>query len=370
MIHYLPLDEMTRRFQPALSQAVDSVVQGGRYLNGPHLSAFEQAFAAYVGAECCVGVGNGLDALTLALMAMKAEYGWADADEGVVPAMTFVATALAVVRAGLRPVLCDVDDRALMTASSAASVITSRTRVLLPVHLYGQLAPMDELTQLARQHGLHVLEDAAQAHGASLSGRRAGAWGTMAAFSFYPGKNLGALGDAGAVTTSDASLARRVRMLANYGAEQKYLHTEAGVNSRMDELQAAVLQVKLPTLDADNACRLSIARVYDERITAPSVRKPSFRGDGSHVFHIYALRVPCREAFMKHMAACGVETLIHYPRTLADQPALRELADSLSGAPFTHAADWAQCEVSLPLSPLLTVDDVNHIVDAVNAYGD
>ena len=244
-IPFLPLQRLTASYGSELTEAVQRVVQSGYYLNGEALAEFEQRFAHYVQAPHCVGVASGLDALMLSLMAMKQCYDWSDGDEVIVPDMTFVATALAVVRAGLVPVSADVDDNGLLTPEAAQRVLSARTRAVVPVHLYGHPAPMPAFMAWAEAHGLLVLEDAAQAHGASVGGRPVGSWGHMAAFSFYPGKNLGALGDGGAVTTAHSQLAEHVRMLANYGARQKYHHEYPGINSRLDEVQAAVLSVKL-----------------------------------------------------------------------------------------------------------------------------
>ena len=340
-------------YEPALSHAICQVAQSGWYLNGEMLHTFEHEFARYVGCDYCVGVGNGLDALTLALMAMKWRERWTEEAEVVVPAMTFVATAQAVVRAGLRPVLADVDSHGVMTADTASRVLTPKTCALLPVHLYGHMAPMGELMALAQQHHLLVLEDAAQAHGASCCGKKAGHWGHMAAFSFYPGKNLGALGDAGAVCTSDEVLARRVRMLANYGAERKYHHEAMGLNSRMDEIQAAVLSVKLPHLDADNARRNDLARTYATAICHPDVTLPEASPEQLDVHHIYAIRCKHRDALQRHLAEHGVQTLIHYPFSLAEQPALSPWIPA--GNPDTlwpEATRWAREELSLPISPV------------------
>lgn len=370
MIPFLSLEEVNRSFGHAISDAVQRTLESGWYLNGQRLQDFESAFADYVGTTHCIGVGNGLDALTLSLMALKWKYGWEDEAEVIVPAMTFVATAQAVVRAGLRLALADVDSHGVVNADTVSAAITPRTRVLLPVHLYGKMAHMPELVQLARQHGLLIVEDAAQGHGASIGAKKAGAWGTMSAFSFYPGKNLGALGDAGAVCTNDETLARRVRMLANYGAERKYHHEALGMNSRMDEIQAAVLKVKLPRLDADNDHRRRLAAIYSSTITNPLVQLPHAEaGEDVMVHHIYPVRCKWRDALQQHLEHSGIQTLIHYPFTLAEQPALRPYLDT-PDAPgrWPEATRWAREELSLPISPVMSEADARLVAQAANEF--
>lgn len=367
MIKYLPLSDITASFSPALEEAVARTVRSGWYLHGKETQQFEADFASFVGTEYCIGVASGLDALTLALLAMKKNYKWADGDEVIVPDMTFVATALAVVRAGLVPRLADVDAHALLTAETADRVLTPKVRAVLPVHLYGHCAPMKELCDWAERHNLKILEDAAQAHGAEINGRKAGAWGDMAAFSFYPGKNLGALGDGGAVTTNDKELAHTVRILANYGAAEKYRHTEMGLNSRLDEVQAAALCVKLPRLNADNARRRELAALFDRIITSPSVTKPYGGHSDESIFHIYPLRCDRRDALQEHLSRCGVETLIHYPLPISRQPAFAHIAATQHPqTPWSNK--WAATELSLPLHPLLADDEARTICEAVNSF--
>ncbi len=367
-VPFLPLDLINESFEPKLSECINEVVKGGWYLNGNELNEFEYDFSDYVGTKRCVGTGNGLDALTLSLMAMKRQQGWTSEAEVIVPAMTFIATAEAVVRAGLTPVLADVDENALLTAQAAERVLTPRTRVLLPVHLYGQLAPMDELLDLARAHRLMVLEDAAQAHGAKRNGRRAGSWGDMAAFSFYPGKNLGALGDAGAVTTDNEELAELVRTLANYGASRKYYHELLGINSRMDEVQAIVLDLKLFRLDEDNARRRHIAAIYRHCIQNEAVTLPPSSLGEDHVYHIFAVRCKQRDALQQHLQDNNVSTLSHYPFTLAEQPALAPWCVQHGADSFPQATAWAREELSLPIWPLMTDEEAHFVADAVNRF--
>lgn len=362
MIPFLPLREINESFQPALSEKIDQVVRSGRYLHGEETAAFEEEFARYVGTAHCVGVGNGLDALTLSLLAMKLMYGWSGEAEVIVPDMTFFATYEAVTRAGLRPVLADVDDRALLTAETAERVRSPRTKAVVPVHLYGHAAPMEELNAWAGSYGISVIEDTAQAHGATAGGRRAGSLGKMAAFSFYPGKNLGAMGDGGAVTTDDGELATLVRMLANYGAAEKYRHELPGVNSRLDELQAAVLRVKLPRLDEDNERRRRVAAVYARHISHPAVRVPYGGDTAGSVFHIYPLRCDRRDALAAHLRSQGVETLKHYPLAVSEQPAVD------IPVPAPCSLRWARTELSLPVSPLLTEREAMRVCRAINDF--
>ena len=281
MIEYLSLQKVTQKYEPELLQAAADVIKSGIYLYGGQVKGFEREFAAYCGTTQCVGVANGLDALTLALMAYKALGRWNDGDEVIVSANTFVASFLAVVRAGLKPVACDVGaGDFLLSPAALESLVTPRTRAVVAVHIYGAVCDMEAIVQVARRHGLKVIEDAAQAHGAVWQGRKAGAWGDAAAFSFYPAKNLGALSDAGAVTSCDAEFAALVRVIANYGSDVKYHHTHLGVNSRIDELQSAFLRVKLKHLDEVNARRREIAAAYNRGIVNPLVVKP-YGGDAS-----------------------------------------------------------------------------------------
>lgn len=365
-VPFLDLQSITLRHQTEISAAVQQVMASGWYLNGESLRHFESKFAHYCGVQQCVGVANGLDAITLTLMALKQLKGWADNAEVILPAHTFVATALAVSRAGLQPIFCDVSDADyLMQASTAASCITPNTCALLPVHLYGKMCNMTEIMHLAEEHGLEVVEDAAQAHGAAHQGRKAGTWGAAAAYSFYPGKNLGALGDAGAVITRDAELADHIRTLANYGATQKYHHQFLGVNSRMDEIQAAVLSVKLDYLDADNKQRQHIASLYAKHIKHPEIMLPYCGETSTSVFHVYPIFCERRDALQTHLQQCGISTLVHYPIPVHRQKAYAHL--SVSQCPVSERL--ADTELSLPISPIMTEGQALCVCDAVNSFG-
>lgn len=360
-IPYLPLQALNGRQAEEMAAVAAEVVRSGWYLRGERTAAFEAAFAHYSRRAHCVATANGMDALTLILMALKAREGWADGDEVIVPALTFVATAEAVERARLTPVFADINAHFTMSPAQAARRISPRTRALMPVHLYGAAADMAALTAMADAHGLAVIEDAAQAHGLPADNRNRG---IAAAYSFYPGKNLGALGDGGAVCTDDADLARLIRCMANYGAEQKYRHEWSGLNSRMDEIQAAFLRVKLPLLDADNCRRRQIAARYAAGIRSPHVSLP-YGGRTDHsVFHIYPLCTPYREALQTHLAGRGIETLIHYPLALHRQP----LYAHHRSEHYPEAERVAATEISLPLHPLLTDSEADLIIESVNSF--
>jgi dTDP-3-amino-3,4,6-trideoxy-alpha-D-glucose transaminase len=358
MIRFLDLAPVYRQLQPDIDAALLRVARSGCYLLGPELEAFEAEFAAFCGAPHCVGVSNGLDALTLVLRAWDVGPG----DEVIVPAHTFVATWLAVTHVGARPVPVEplagtynLDPRAVEAA------VTPRTRAVVPVHLYGHPADMDGVLEVARRHGLAVLEDAAQAHGARWRGRRAGTFGDAAAFSFYPAKNLGALGDGGAVVTSDRALAERVRSLRSYGSPLKYVHVEPGFNQRLSEVQAAVLRAKLPHLERWNAHRAAIAAAYAELLAGTSVAPPEVSECAAPSWHLYVLRVADRDALRISLLEMGVETLVHYPTPPHRQPCYA--GDPWPALPVTERI--AAEVLSLPIGPHLAPPDVERVVQAL-----
>ncbi len=365
-VPFLDLTGVNARYAAELEQCVARVVRSGWYLNGAELTAFEAAFAGYVGTSFCVGVANGLDALTLILMAYKEREGWVDGDEVIVPAHTFVATAEAVLRAGLNPVFADVGSDFLLDVSQVEEKISARSRAIIPVHLYGLVADMRTIGALAHRYGLRVVEDAAQAHGAydMETQQRAGSLSDAAAFSFYPGKNLGALGNGGAVTTSDEVLAQMVRALANYGAQRKYYHEYHGLNSRLDEVQAALLRVKLSHLDTDNARRREIAARYSSEIVHPLMTLPYGCDVSRSVFHIYPLLCEQRDALSRHLAANGIETLIHYPIPVHQQWAFSHWGVQS----FPMAERVAATELSLPMSPTMSEEQVTHTINMINQF--
>jgi dTDP-3-amino-3,4,6-trideoxy-alpha-D-glucose transaminase len=326
----------------ALGAAAQRVLASGWYILGPELEAFEADFAAYHQVRHAVGVANGTDAVELALRAL----GIGPGDEVLTVAHTAIATVCAVGRTGATPVLVDIDqDTYTMDPAAAAAAITARTRAIVPVHLYGHPADMTALAGLAARHGLALVEDCAQAHGARWQGRLAGTMGRLGAFSFYPTKNLGAYGDAGAVITDDPQLAERLRSLRNYGQRDRYHHAEPGQNSRLDELQAALLRVKLAHLDEHNAVRRRLAGEYADLLTG--VVKPVSRGEAEHVFHLYVVRHPHRDELREALAARGIQTLIHYPIPIHLQPACSHLGYSPGSLPVTERI--ARDILSLPL---------------------
>jgi len=330
-----------------LEAAYRRVAASGRLILGPELAAFESEFAAYCGAAHAVGVGNGLDALTLALRAAGVGAG----DEVIAPSHTFVATWLAIAATGARPVPVEPDPATCtLTAEAVAAAVTPRTAAVIPVSLYGHPVDMDPLLGVCKRHGLFVLEDAAQSHGAAYEGRRTGSLAHATAFSFYPTKNLGALGDAGAVTTSDAGLAERLRKLRNYGSIRKYEHEHAGVNSRLDELQAAFLRAKLPRLDAANDRRRAHAAAYAQTLGgAAGLTLPVEASWARHVYHLYVVRSPERDALQARLEAAGVQTLIHYPTPCHLQPAFADLG--FRSGQFPLAERLAREVLSLPMWP-------------------
>lgn len=358
MIPFLDLAALHARQRDEIAAAMLRVLDGGRYVLGCELEAFEAEFAAYCGVRHAVGVGSGLDALALLLRALDVGAG----HEVVVPGHTFIATWLAVTHVGACPVPVDVrDDTCNLDPDRVEAALTPRTRAIVAVHLYGQTAAMDALREIARRRGLWLIEDAAQAHGARHRGRRAGALGDAAAFSFYPGKNLGALGDAGAVTTDDDALAARVRQLRNYGSTVKYQHDTVGFNSRLDELQAAVLRVKLRRLDADNAVRNTIAARYHQALEGTPLQRPHVAPECEPVWHLYVVRSARRAALQRELARRGVQTLVHYPLACH-----RQGAYAGSRWPKLPVSERLQDEVlSLPMGPHLSAADVDTVCHAL-----
>jgi dTDP-3-amino-3,4,6-trideoxy-alpha-D-glucose transaminase len=359
MTAQIPLVALGRQHESLreeLQAAFERVMRSSGFTLGAEVERFEAEFAAYCGVRHCVGVASGTAALTIALQAA----GIGDGDEVIVPAHTFIASALGVLESGAVPVFCDVEDGSgLIDLDSAGAALTSRTAAILPVHLYGQLCEMDAIESFAARHGLAVLEDSAQAHGASTNGRRAGSFGTAAAFSFYPSKNLGALGDGGAVCTNDDTIAEKARQLRNLGQRRKGEHVVAGVNERLDGLQAAFLRVKLPHLDAWNASRRRWAEAYREQL-GDGVGLLEDR-DGSCVYHLFPIRVADRDALLARLSENGVQTGVHYSPALHHQPPFAALKQR---AEFPVAEAWAAEELSLPIFPELTPQEIERVVAA------
>lgn len=366
MIKYFDLQRISESFEPELSEVVARVVRSGWYLQGAENRAFEEAFARYCGVEHCIGVGNGLDALTLIFLAYCEQGVMQPGDEVIVPANTYIASILAVVRAGLKPIFCEPTFQSCnIDPEKIESLITPRTKAILPVHLYGRCADMQPILEIAARHHLKVVEDAAQSHGAVYRGKRTGNLGDAAGFSFYPAKNLGALGDGGAVTTNDESLATLIRSIANYGSSAKYVHLYKGINSRLDELQAAVLRLKLLRLDADNECRRDIARRYLDEIKNPLLALPCVDNWEQHVFHIFPVFSPDRDRLQTYLAENGIQAQIHYPTPPHKQGALSEY--STLSLPVTERIHRE--ELSLPMSPLMTGGEVDAVIAVLNRFG-
>lgn len=360
MIPFLDLKAPHVELREEIDAAIARVVDSGWYILGPEVDAFEAEYAAYCQAGHCVGLANGLDALHLALRAMDVGPG----DEVIVPSNTYIATWLAVSQCGATPVPVEPDPRTYnIDPALVEAAITPRTKVILPVHLYGQPADMDPILAIARKHGLRVLEDGAQAHGARYKGRRIGAHGDVVAWSFYPGKNLGALGDGGAITTDDAELADRIRVLRNYGSRVKYVNEVQGYNSRLDPLQAAVLRVKLAHLDAWNARRASVAAAYLQGLEGHGLVLPHVPEWAEPVWHLFVVRNPQRDALQQRLTAAGVGTLIHYPIPPHRQVAYAEAGFAADAFPI--ASGMADEVLSLPMGPHLGLARAEEVVRVI-----
>lgn len=370
MIPFLDLKAINAQYREELIKAATRVIDSGWYIQGKEVKAFEQEFANYCGTKHCIGVANGLDALTLTLRAWKELGKLQEGDEVIVPANTYIASILAITENRLVPVLVEPDETTYnLCPLKAEAAITDKTRAIMPVHLYGQLADMPALLDIAEQHKLLVLEDAAQAHGASINGRKAGNWGHAAGFSFYPGKNLGALGDAGAITTNDDELASTLRALGNYGSHKKYENRYQGVNSRLDEIQAAMLRIKLRHLDKEIAARRQVAHAYingikNDALILPLTPDTSPLIYTNHVWHLFVIRTAQRDALQQHLAAAGVQTLIHYPIPPHQQQAYRNWPKQT----FPLAEQIHSEVLSLPISPILDEENINQVVEACNAW--
>jgi len=362
MIPFLDLGAAYRELKTEIDAAIHRVLDSGWYILGPEVDAFEAEWAAWCGADHAVGVANGLDALILALRALDIGAG----DEVIVPSNTYIATWLAVTAVGARPVPVEPDPATHnIDPARIAAAITPATRAILPVHLYGQPADLDPILALARQHGLAVIEDAAQAHGARYKGRRIGAHGDVVCWSFYPGKNLGALGDGGAVTTNRADLADRIRVLRNYGSRVKYVNEVQGVNSRLDPIQAAVLRAKLPHLDGWTNRRRAIAAAYAKGLRDSGLILPHVPDWAEPAWHLYVLRSPDRDGLQKRLTDAGIGTLIHYPIPPHMQAAYADLGLAPDTLPL--ARDLAGEVLSLPMGPQLPLADAARVIDAVRA---
>ena len=359
-VSFLPME---KELNDEIRGAFERVFTSSWYIEGKEDEAFEQTFAEYCGVSHCVGCGNGLDALMLSLKALGVGAG----DEVIVPSNTYIATALAVTYVGAAPVFVEPDiDTFLIDPALIEAKITDKTKAIMPVHLYGQACDMDPIIKKKKKHGLFVVEDCAQAHGATYKGRKVGSFGDAAGFSFYPGKNLGALGDAGAAVTNSKELADKIRALGNYGSDYKYHHIYQGNNSRLDEMQAAFLSAKLPLLDKMNEERRRIAKMYSEGIDNPKVITPVVREECVPVWHIYGVRCNERDALEKHLNDRGIGTNKHYPIPMHMQECYKELGISEGALPV--AEEISATELSLPMYYGMTDEQVRYVIDAINEF--
>ncbi len=366
MVSFLDLKQVNGRYRDELVAAATRVIDVGWYVHGREHEAFEREFSEWHGDGTTIGVANGLDALTLVLRAWKLQGVFETGDEVLVPANTYIASILSITENGLKPVLVEPEEQSFnLDPARLEAARTSRTKAVMAVHLYGQAADLPAITRFAGDHGLKLIEDCAQAHGAMVAGRKVGLWGDAAGFSFYPGKNLGALGDGGAVLTRDPELANTLRALRNYGSHVKYKNLYQGPNSRLDEMQAAMLRVKLRHLDAENGRRREIAARYRKEIRNARVRLPAaIAGEAAHVWHLFVVRVESRDAFIRHLSAAGIQAMVHYPIPPHRQECYPEL-HSLS-FPITEAIHREV--VSLPMSPVMSDAEVTAVIDAVCAF--
>jgi len=365
MIPFLDLKGINAKYREDLISACTDVIDSGWYIQGTQCKAFEEEFAAYCGTKYCIGVANGLDALTLTLRAYKELGIISDGDEVIVPANTYIASILAISENNLTPVLVEPSiDTCLLDPREIEKNITSKTRVILPVHLYGQTCEMDEINKIAKKYNLKVIEDSAQSHGAMFKDKKCGNLGDASGFSFYPGKNLGALGDGGAITTNDEELANTIRAIANYGSHKKYENLYKGVNSRLDELQAALLRVKLKHLDEDTEHRKKIANLYLDKIKNKNIALPALTNEDNHVWHVFVIRTNKREELQKYLLDNGVQTLIHYPLAPHKQEAYKEWENES----YPISEKLHDEVLSLPISGILNVRDTKKIIEILNDF--
>ncbi len=365
MIHFLSFKKINQPFEVAFQQKMKQFLDGGWYILGSEVKTFETNFANYCGAKHCIGVGNGLDALVLIFKGYIQLGKLQKGDEVIIPANTYIASILAVMQADLVPVLVEPrSETYTINPDLILEKITHKTKAILPVHLYGQLCEMEVINSIAKKHNLLVVEDAAQAHGAMWNEIKAGNYGNAAGFSFYPGKNLGALGDAGAITTNDDALAEVLFSMRNYGSKVKYENEIVGINSRLDELQAAFLNIKLGYLDAENESRRTIAKRYLSEIKNDKIVLPQWDESNNHVFHLFLIRTDNRLALQNYLKECGVEIMIHYPIPPHKQKALSSLNHMIF--PIT---EMIHNEVlSIPLNSTLTDDEINYVISTLNKY--
>ena len=361
MIKFLDLYKINERFRKETDERINEVLNSGWYIQGEQNKIFEKNFAKFCGVKHCIGAANGLDALNLIIKA----YGFSNSDEIIVPANTFIASILAISENGCTPVLVEPDIKTYnINPDLIEEKITNKTKAIMVVHLYGQTVQMEKIWAIAKKYNLKIIEDAAQAHGSFYKEKRTGNLGCAAGFSFYPGKNLGCMGDGGCVTTNDDELALKIRAIANYGSDKKYHHIYKGINSRLDEIQAAILDVKLKYLDNDNDRRRKTAKYYRENIKNKKIILPDTYDENSHVWHIFAIRTQNRNELQKYLEQNGIQTNIHYPTPPNEQKAYKEMGNQ--SYPITK--EIHKTVLSLPMSPVLTDDEVQKVAEVINAF--
>lgn len=361
MIKFLDLQKINERYRVQIDARIKNILDSGWYLLGKEDETFEKNFAKFCKVKHAIGAANGLDALNLIIKA----YGFKAGDEIIVPANTYIASILAISENGCTPVLVEPDINTYnINPNLIEEKITENTKAIMVVHLYGQAVQMDKIWELAKRYNLKIIEDSAQAHGAVYKGRKTGNLGDVSGFSFYPGKNLGCMGDGGAVTTNDDDLAEKIRAIANYGSKVKYNHIYKGINSRLDEIQAAVLDVKLKRLDEDNARRREISKYYRDNIKNPLIILPKVYDENAHVWHIFAVRTDERDKFQDYLKDNGIQTLIHYPTPPHKQKCYSEWNDKS----FPVSEEIHRTIISLPISPVMTDDEAKKVVKVINEY--
>lgn len=361
MIKFLDLKKINNRYREEIDSRIKNILNKGWYLQGEENENFTKNFANFCGTKFALGVANGLDALNLIIKA----YGFGNGDEIIVPANTYIATILAISENGCIPILVEPDIKTYnINPDSIEEKITTKTKAIMVVHLYGQAVQMEKIWKIAKKYNLKIIEDSAQAHGAIYQENRTGNLGDASGFSFYPGKNLGCMGDGGAVTTNDEELFNKIKAIANYGSDRKYHHIYKGVNSRLDEIQAAVLDIKLKHLDSDNNKRREISKYYRENIKNSKIILPDTYDEKSHVWHIFAVRTKNRDEFQKYLTEKGIQTIIHYPTPPHKQGAYKEW-NNLS---FPITEEIHNTILSLPISPVMTDSEIEKVVEVVNEY--
>jgi dTDP-4-amino-4,6-dideoxygalactose transaminase len=365
MIPFLDLKQMNDKYKNELSKACSEVIDSGWYIHGNNCKEFEKEFASFCGSKYALGVANGLDALTLIIRAYKELNILKDSDEVIVPANTYIASILAISENNLKPVLVEPNiDTYNIDVDKIEDAVTANTKAIMVVHLYGQSVDMDKVLKISKKYNLKVIEDSAQAHGAYYKNKRVGSLADASGFSFYPGKNLGAIGDGGAITTDDETLYNTIKAIANYGSHQKYLNLYKGINSRLDEMQAAMLRVKLKYLDTESKSRQEIARYYIDNISNEYITLPHYKEMSHHVWHLFVIRTNHREQLQKYLLDNGIQTLIHYPIAPHKQQAYKEY-ESLS-LPITEKIHDEV--LSLPMGSFLSIDNISYIVKTINLF--